>query len=150
MIGIVCAEVKNFFSYDIDRHMGDWTISNGVLSPSLDLPTDYIRIIGSKKNNGVHKVSEMQLKDEIFHGAIWIMSPPDDFLNLVSEIEQWEAKYGGATGVVSSPYQSESLGAYSYSMRTGGYSSNSSGSSSPTWQNVFKPRLNIYRRLREL
>ena len=145
MIGEICAELKNYFTYEEDRHIGDFTIVNGVLVPSLDFPTDYIRIVGSRLNDGVHKVSEMALKDESFHGGIWIMSVPVDFMNLVREIEAWQDKYGEA---INSPYQSESFGGYSYSKASGNNSSG--GSQSPTWQSQFGSRLKRYRRIREL
>ena len=89
MLNEICAEIKNYFTYEADRHIGDWTIENGVLIPSLDFPTDYIRICGSRLNDGVHKKKNgtFTLIDESFHGGIWIMSPPADFLTLVAEIE---------------------------------------------------------------
>ena len=151
MLGEICAELKNYFTYENDRHIGDWTISSGILAPSLDFPTGYVRIIGSRLNDGVHKVSDWvkkPLQDEEFHGAIWIMSPPADFLALVAEIEAWQAKYGGVSSENMSPYQSESFGGYSYSKASGG----STGGSSlvPTWQSIYASRLNRYRRIREL
>ena len=151
MLGEICAEIKNYFAYEEDRHIGDWTISNGVLAPSLDLPTDYIRIIGSRLNDGVHKVSDLSkspLHDESFHGAVWVMSPPADFLALATEIKSWQDQYGGASSTNMSPYASESFAGYSYSKGSGGSSNGSS--SVPTWQSAYASRLNRYRRIREL
>ena len=149
MIGEICAELKNYFTYDADKHIGDFTISNSAISPSFDLPTDYIRIVGSRLNDGVHKKKNgsFQLVDESFHGGIWVMSPPADFLALVAEIEAWQAKYGGVSSENMSPFQSESFGGYSYSKSSGG-SASSSGSSVPTWQSTYASRLNMYRRAR--
>lgn len=149
MIGEICAELKNYFTYDADKHIGDFTISNGAISPSFDLPTDYIRIVGSRLNDGVHKKKNgaFQLVDETFHGGIWVMSPPADFLALVAEIEAWQTKNGGADSAAMSPFQSESFGGYSYSKSSGG-SASGSGSSVPTWQSTYASRLNMYRRIR--
>lgn len=147
MIGEICAEIKNYFVYKNDIHIGDWVISNGQISPVLVLPTDYIRIVGSRLNDGVHKVSEMSLVDESFHGGIWIMSPPADFLALVEEISAWQEKNGGVDSAAMSPFQSESFGGYSYSKSSG---NSSDGSSSPTWQNAYATRLSGYRRIRVL
>ena len=149
MIGEICAELKNYFTYDADKHIGDFTISNSAISPSFDLPTDYIRIVGSRLNDGVHKKKNgsFQLVDESFHGGIWVMSPPADFLALVAEIEAWQAKYGGVSSENMSPFQSESFGGYSYSKSSGG-SASGSGSSVPTWQSTYASRLNMYRRAR--
>lgn len=148
MLFEVCSEIKNFFTYESDKHIGDFAIIDGLIAPSFDIPTDYIRIIGSHLNDGVHKLSDADLVDEErFHGAIWVMSPPKAFLDLVSEIEAWQDENGKADSAAMSPFQSESFGGYSYSKASGG--SGSAGSSSvPTWQSTFASRLKIYRRIR--
>lgn len=151
MIGEICAEIKNYFVYEEDIRIGDWTISNGQVSPIIDFPTDYIRIVGSRLNDGVHKVSDLvenPLKDEEFHGAIWIMSPPADFIALAGEIAEWQAKNGSADSTNMSPFQSESFGGYSYSKSSGG--SSAGASSVPTWQSTYASRLKQYRRARVL
>lgn len=149
MIGEICAEIKNYFTYEDDKHIGDYVISSGQISPVIDFPTDYIRIIGSRLNDGVHKVSDLvknPLQDEAFHGAIWVMSPPADFITLVAEISAWQTANGGADSNAMSPYQSESFGGYSYSKASG--STEGGGSSVPTWQGTYASRLNRWRRIR--
>lgn len=149
MLSEVCAEIKNYFTYEHDKHIGDWRIAGGVITPSVDFPTDYIRIVGSRLNDGVHKLSDPEdvLVDEEFHGAIWIMSPPNHFLALVDEIKSWQDVNGSANSQNMSPYQSESFGGYSYSKGSGG--SGASGSSGvPTWQSQYASRLKLYRRIR--
>lgn len=148
MLDEICAEIKNYFCYYADRHIDDWTISDGVITPSITIPTDYIRIVGSRKNDGVYKVSSMQLQDETFHGAIWIMSPPKDFLTLVSEIESWQAVNGTADSVAMSPFNSETLGAYSYSKSGIARGNNQSATPNVTWKDVYATRLNRFRRVR--
>lgn len=150
MLTEICAEIKNYFTYEGDKHLGDWQIVDGLLTPSFDIPTDYIRIIGSRLNNGVHKLSDADLVDEgKFHGAVWVMSPPKDFLDLASEIAEWQETNGSASSAAMSPFQSESFGGYSYSKGSGG-SSESGASNVPTWQSTYASRLKIYRRIREL
>lgn len=149
MLDEICAEIKNYFLRSSDDIIiGDFTISDGVISPSFDFDDcDYIRIVKSKKNDGVHKVSEMQLADETFHGAIWRMYPPMSFFALVQEISSWQEANGAADSVAMSPFNSESFGGYSYTKSGSG----SAGSSSvPTWQSVYASRLKRYRRVREL
>ena len=149
MIGDICAEIKNFFTFEDDKHIEDWTISNGQITPIIDLPTKYIRIVGSRLNDGVYKVADLvehPLQDEEFHGGIWIMSVPHDFEMLVEEIEAWQEKNGKADSVNMSPFASESFGGYSYSKSSGGTSAGAS--SVPTWQSQYASRLNIYRRAR--
>lgn len=148
MLNEICAEIKNYFTYESDRHVGDFAISGGVLSPSFDFPTNYFRILGSHNNDGIHKVSDNDLVDEgTFHGSVWIMSPPVDFLALVSEIEAWQAKNGSADSVNMSPLQSESFYGYGYTKASGG--TGGAGSSSvPTWQSTYASRLKRFRRIR--
>lgn len=149
MLDEICAEIKNYFWRSADDiFIGDFTISDGVISPPFDFDDcEYIRIVKSKKNDGVHKVSEMRLADESFHGAIWRMYPPMSFLALVQEISTWNTTNGTADSVAMSPFNSESFGGYSYSKSGGG----SAGSSIvPTWQSVYASKLKRYRRLREL
>lgn len=147
MLGEICAEIKNYFVKDGDIHIGDWEISNGTISSTLDFPTNYIRIVGSRLNDGVHLITD-KLQDEKFHGGIWVMSPPQDFLLLVMEIEEWQTKNGAVNSQNMSPYQSESFGGYSYSKGAGG--SGNGSSSVPTWQSTYASRLNLYRKVREL
>lgn len=151
MLNEICAELKNYFCYDEDRHIGDWQIEGGIITPSLDFQTDYFRIVGSRLNDGVHKVSDLTknpLKDESFHGGIWIMSIPDDFLSLVAEIEAWQEKYGCLESENMSPYQSESFAGYSYSKMSN--TGLNGANSNPTWQNAYSDRLKIYRKWRAL
>lgn len=150
MLNEVCMEIKNFFTFEKDKHFGDFAIENGRIVPSFDFPTDYIRIVGSHLNDGVHQLSDENdvLKDEdTFHGAIWVMSPPADFLALVSEIEAWQAKNGTADSVAMGPYQSESFGGYSYS-KASVSGAGTGGSGVLTWQSAYASRLNAYRRIR--
>lgn len=153
MIAEICAYLKNYFChYGKDLHIGDFSIDNGQITPSIDLPTDYIRIVGSHRNDGVHCLSDDSdtLVDEPeFHGAVWIMSPPADFLALVADIEAWQDKYGGADSSALSPFTSESFGGYSYSKAgAGGTSAGGGIGSSGGWQAAFANRLNPYRRIR--
>lgn len=143
MIDEICAEIRNFFTEDKDKHFGKFSIENRIIVPSIQFPTDYIRIIGSRKNDGVHRLSDFDLVDEPqFDGAIWIMTPPKSFLNLVDEIESWQDKNGSFDSYANSPYTSESFGGYSYSKSQNGAQSGS------TWQSVYAKRLNMYRRFR--
>jgi len=149
MLGEICASIKNYFTYAVDINIGDWSIVDGAISPALVIPTDYIRIVGSRRNDGVHKRNkdgEFELVDEDFHGGIWIMSPPADFLALAEEIAAWQEKNGNLDSPAMSPYNSESFGGYSYS-KSGG-SNNGSSSAGADWQSAFASRLNQYRRIR--
>lgn len=146
MLTEICADIKNYFTYEKDKHIGDFAIVNGMLVPPFDIPTDYIRIVGSHLNDGVHKLSDADLVDEpLFHGAIWVMSPPAAFLQLVAEISEWQTKNGALDSAAMSPFNSESFGGYSYSKSGGGSAGVSTGAN---WKSAFASRLNVYRRIR--
>lgn len=148
MLTEICAEIKNYFVADKDDiHIGDFTISDGAFVPPLDFPTDYIRIVGSHLNDGVHKLSDEDLQDEEFHGGVWIMSPPADFLNLVEDISNWQTKNGGPDSAAMSPFSSESFGGYSYSKYGVGGNSASTGAD---WVATYASRLSAYRKVRAL
>lgn len=148
MLTEICAEIRNYFTYENDKHIGDFSIVDGLIVPSFDIPTDYIRIVGSHLNDGVHKLSDADLVDEgEFHGAVWVMSPPKAFLELAKEIEDWQAKNGALDSPAMSPFNSESFGGYSYS-KSGGSASGGSSSAGASWQAAFATRLTMYRRIR--
>lgn len=140
----VCAEIRNYFTEDEDKHIGKFTIEDGVLSPLPDFTqTTLIRISGSRYNDGVHYSNE-PLVDETFKGGVWIMSPPPAFLELVKEIEVWQKKNGDADSAAMSPFQSESFGGYSYSKP----STSAGDAKSVTWQTAYANRLKLYRKAR--
>lgn len=146
MLTEICASIRNYFVYREDKHPGKYKIEGGTLSPAVEFKTDYYAIFGSRKNNGVHKTTDI-LKDEgEFTGAVWIMSLPEDFLAIVAEIEAWQAKYGGVDSEAQSPFYSESFGGYSYTKGAGSTSQGASAAATG-WQSVYGDRLKIYRRI---
>ena len=148
MLTEICAEIKNYFSYRTDRFPGKYKIEGGTIVPAVDLKTDYFAVFGSRKNNGVHKVSDHDLVDEDeFKGAIWIMSPSKAFLDLCKDIADWQAKYGGVDSEALSPFYSESFGGYSYTKGAGSTSKGAS-TAATSWQTAFSSRLNLYRKVR--
>ena len=146
MLTAICAEIRNYFAYREDKHPGKYKIENGILSPSVDFKTDYFAIFGSRKNNGVHKTTDELVDEGEFTGAIWIMSPPENFLAIVKDIEDWQEKYGGVDSEAQSPYYSESFGGYSYT-KSAGSTSGAGNQAASSWQSVYGDRLKIYRRI---
>ena len=137
MVGEVCAYIHNFFEDDpvTGQRMiypGHYRIENGTISLPFMKPGQYIRIFDSELNDGVHQYGVDQLTDEVFTGVVWKMRPPMEFLELVTEIEAWQAEYGAAA---NSPYQSEDvIGVYRYTK----------GSGAVGWRQVFGTRLKPY------
>lgn len=148
MLTELCQELRNWFDRDMDKYYGVFSIQNGqIISPNVSLKDgQYFRVIGSVFNDGVHVYPyDESLVDEDFTGSVWAMAVPPAVIALASEIEAWQAKYGGVDGVLMSPYQSESFGGYSYSKSVGGVGNGTSFVG--TWQNAFASRLNRWRKI---
>lgn len=137
---MLCKELNNFF--EIEKHFGTFTISEGSISLDFLQENQYFRIVGSVFNDGVYKYGDtLELTDETFSdGAIWSMAVPKQVVALSEEIEQWTQDN---STLLSSPYQSESFGGYSYSLKVG---NSASGDSSLTWQSHFANKLNPWRK----
>ena len=141
----VLGSIHNWFVRDT-LSVGECTISDGALPASVPIPDGvWYRIQGSYLNDGMHlKGDESEgLTDETFSGTITTHVIPKPLLELVDEISQWATKYGESA---NGPYQSESFGGYSYSLR--GNSSSANGNAPSTgWRAAFAGRLNQWRKL---
>ena len=140
MLTELCQYLKNWFVDDKDKHKGKFIISGGKIAPLFDLQEgQYFRIIGSVFNDGVH-CSTDDLKDENeFEGAIWLMRIPKAVLDLNKKIDDWTSANQSA---LSSPYQSESFGGYSYKKASGNSSSGILG-----WSTQFADELSRWRKI---
>jgi hypothetical protein len=98
-------------------------------------------------NDGVYKYAGESidgLQDENFHGAVYAMSVPPDFVKLCQEIDEWRTKNESANSPNMKPFSSESVtGVYSY---TKSGTAENSGSLT-TWQDAFRTKLNMWRKL---
>ena len=134
----LCQELRNWFCNDEDIHEGTFTVANGVLSLPFLLEGQYFRIMGSVFNDGVHQYGDT-LEDETFTGTVWAMRIPASVIDLADQIDAWITKNGEA---VVSPYQSESWGGYSYSLKSG-----AGDTGALSWKSVFASSLNRWRKL---
>lgn len=139
----VCTYLNNYFCRS--KHDGKITISGGTFTADYLQSGQYFRIVGSTFNDGVHKYPATTLHDEAFDGSIWAMAVPETVTDLVSEIKDWETKYAGVDSPAMSPFTSESFSGYSYSKSGSGTAGSGSNIG---WQDVFKAKLDPYRRLR--
>lgn len=137
-----CEEVNNYFEQT--RIFGEFEIVDG----SIDLNKynvqegQYIRVVGSVFNDGVYQYPippENELVDEKFDGAIWVMAVPSSVITQIEEVNQWEATN---QSTLNSPYQSESFGGYSYTLKT----ENAEGGLN--WQTHFRRKLDRWRKVR--
>ena len=143
----LCKELKNWFV--TSEYHGTFTISDGTINLS-DMISDgslqvgqYFRIVGSVFNDGVYQHPASGLDDEVFEGAVWAMAVPKDVITLLNDINEWMTTYASE---INKPYQSESFGGYSYSLK--GSLSGDSNSITEPWKAQFSSRLNRWRKAR--
>lgn len=132
--------IHNYFVKEV--HSGKFTVYNGELfGVDFLLEDQYYKIEGSVFNDGIHQHGDdRHLKDEEFEGTVSSMAVPPALLSLTEEIQGWVDSYGS---IVTNPYISESFGGYSYSKASG----SGNGSSGVDWRDVFKSRLNRWRKI---
>lgn len=140
MLEEVLDYIHNFFEKEIMT--GRFSIVGGSVDGLELLDGQYFRIRGSVLNDGVYQypTGDGDLTDEDFDGEIWAMAVPPAVIALSEEITAWISKYGSSE---LSPYSSESFGGYSYTKANGG----ANGSSSAGWRDVFRSKLNRWRKL---
>lgn len=135
----VMREVSNAFPKA--RWEGAFTLTGGRLNLDALLPGDWIAVEGSLRFDGIHQLdAEGRLPgaaDEGFTGAVWLLSPPADFLRLCGEIAAW-AETAAQPGV-----KRESFGAYAVE-----YPTNALGLT-PDWRGAFAAQLRPWRRMAE-
>lgn len=137
MLEQVLGELHNWFVREVVE--GDFTIADGRLSlpdgPKL-LDGQYLRVVGSVFNDGLHQWPVVDLADEEFHGEVWALAVPQEVVDLAGVIDDWDAK--NAPG----PYVSESFGGYSYTRATNGVTGQAA-----TWRDRFRQELNRWRKV---
>lgn len=144
MLTEICAEIRNYFCGEDDKIIGNFAVTDGKLVPSISIQDgQYYRIVGSVFNDGVHHSDDVLVDEPDFHGGVWLMSVPPDVLQIAKEIDEWQVKNADT---LSSPYQSESFGGYSYSKASG--TNANGGSGVYGWKDAFASRLKRYRRIR--
>lgn len=137
MLEQVLRHLNNWFLMEI--HEGEFAVEDGSVALPFLRDGQYFRIVGSVFNDGLHQYPASGLTDEKFEGAVWALAVPRGVLELAEEITAWQTKHGGA---VTSPYTGESFGGYSYTKASPGSESGVTG-----WQDVFRSRLNDWRKI---
>ena len=146
----VMREVCNYFIRrdDIRCYEGTVTIDEEK-NISIEVPSPYIIIRGSRKNDGLyfmdteHKIHPIIFEEgdvhpvpETFKGRIWFSYPTQDFLALCDDVNQ----YSKSVDITSRPVVAEKFGASERS-----YAKGESGGSI-TWQESFGNALRSYRK----
>ncbi len=131
---------------------GTYTIAGGTVSLPFLKEGQRFWIVGSDLNDGVYTWHETGIRNdddtaaaglqaETFNGTICALAVPPAVIALAGEINAWVAENGGA---VDSPYTSENvIGVYSYTKSSGG----TGAGGSISWQDVYKSRLDAYRKV---
>lgn len=138
MLATVLDYLRNWFLVPNGIHCGTYTVQNGDITLPFLQKGQYFRIVDSVFNDGVYKYGEFPLQDETFTGCVCALAIPKAVLELAQEIEAWQAKNGS---VASGPYQSESFGGYSYTLKSG------TEGGAVSWQDAFSDRLNLWRKI---
>jgi hypothetical protein len=112
----LCAELRNYFVKKI--YSGTFAVSGGSITPGGIAANQYICIVGSVFNDGVHKYPLTGLVDETFTGEIWAMAVPPSAIALAEDIEKFN-KDVEERGLLDKGYASESFGGYSYTLKDG-------------------------------
>ena len=137
MLETVLQNLNNWFLVPDGVHAGEFTVQGGQLTLPFLQTGQYFRVVGSVFNDGLHQYPVADLTDETFTGSVWALAVPQAVIELAEEIDALQTKNGDP-----GPFTSESFGGYSYSKAT-----NASGMA-VGWQDVFKSRLNDWRRIR--
>lgn len=150
MLQQLCENIHNYFVQKL--FPGEFEIAESTISLPFLLDGQRFLISGSVLNDGMYTYHEAGIKndddtvavglqDETWTGTICALAVPPAVIALSGEVQAWVDANGEA---VSSPYQSENvIGVYSYTKASGG----SGAGGSVTWQDVFKDRLNRWRKV---
>lgn len=137
MLNEILKHIRNYFPDTSKRLTGSFEVKGGTINPFPYLADNqYFLIEGSALNDKVWKNGELgKLQDEDFDGAITPLKIPADFLELVAEIEEFEANNQASIAT------SESFGGYSISRAT------TAEGNIASWKNAFGSRLNSWRKV---
>lgn len=155
MLDRMCAYLHNYFetnpvSGDSMIYDGEYTITDSVITLPDDvnlLEGQRFRVYGSLLNDGVYTyhasgvtdsedADAAEMEDETFTGQVWGMAVPRELIRIAAEASAWET---GNADAADSPYQSESFGGYSYTLKSG--TSGNSDSDATTWEGKYGSRI---------
>lgn len=132
----LCDTLHNYFVRE--KHSGTFSIEGGTVVLPFLINGQYFRIVDSVLNDGVYQYPCSALADETFSGEVWAMAVPPAVVALLTNINEWQSKYGKAS---ESPYQSESFAGYSYSKASG------ANGTPINWETVFSGELAKWRKI---
>lgn len=141
----IMQEINNYFYKTVEKN--EFSINDSKIKVKGNyFPDQFVKIENSIMNDGIYKVLNFEDGfveinggiNEKFEGCIYGLAIPKSFLELIEEIEEYQKlNPTSKSNVISESY----LNGYSYTMTT-----NSNGQISG-WQDVFKSKLDTYRRV---
>ena len=137
MLEEILGYINNWFPVKDGIYPDHYEIVNGSIVLPFLQNGQYFRIVGSVFNDGLYNYPPAEMVDETFEGEVWALAVPPAVIALASEIEEW------VKNNPESRFTSESFNGYSYTV-----AANPANGAPMSWQEVFRPRLNRYRRLR--
>ena len=151
----VLSHIHNWFERDRISVTG-CEVTDGRLPASVSsrIPLGaWYRVEGSYLNDGLHlRMDEFPegesegLTDETFDGTVTVLAIPHALLLTVEEISDYvTASSEAMRRIAASPYQSESFGGYSYTLRGSG--GDGTGGAGGSWQSKFSSDLNPWRKI---
>lgn len=135
MLEQILTHINNWFVVPGGEHTDQYEVKDGGIVLPFLADGQYFRVVGSVFNDGLHQYPATDMTAETFSGTIYALAVPKQIIEMATEIEGWVAKNP------PSPYTSESFGGYSYSRATGATGQVAG------WQDVFRSRLNPYRKM---
>lgn len=136
MLEEILQHLHNWFVVPGGVHRDTYTVEGGAITLPFLVPGQYFRVVGSVFNDGLYMYPAIELVDESFRGEIWALAIPKLLIDTSKEIEEWVKKHPDTA------YVSESFGGYSRTLST------NSGTGAPsTWRDVFRGRLNVWRKI---
>lgn len=140
MLEEILRTLNNWF--ERDSLVGTFKVAGGALLLPDGFLKDgqYLRVIGSTFNDGLHCWPVSDMVDEDFAGEVQALAIPPAVISLSGEIEKWRTENQKA---LDAPYASESFGGYSYTKEGASSSQNVSAG----WRAHFRDQLNQWRRL---
>ena len=143
MLEEILRTLNNWF--ERDGLVGDFKVAGGALLLPDGFLKDgqYLRVIGSTFNDGLHCWPVSDMVDEDFAGEVRALAIPHAVIALSGEIEEWVRSNQKA---LDAPYASESFGGYSYS-KEGASASQGGSYASSGWRAHFRDQLNQWRKL---
>lgn len=139
MLEQVLRHIHNRFDYAYLE--GTFEVSSGTFEVEEAQEGQYLWIQGSVFNDGLHQYPLAGLTDEEFDGRVVLLAVPKAVQDIADSIADWVADNAD---VLSSPYQSESFGGYSYTRASG---SSSDDVSLTGWQAQFRGDLDPWRKM---